>query len=51
MVWIVAKRVRTKKGHRLYKKKSFKTWQEARIYQQDMFEKGVLLMLLEERND
>ncbi len=37
MVWIVAKKTKTKRGYRFYQKRSFDTWQKARIYQQDLF--------------
>ncbi|VTT17434.1 hypothetical protein [Streptococcus ictaluri] len=51
MVWVVAKRVKTKRGHRTYVKRYFDNWQEARVYQQDMFEKGCPLIIREEKYD
>jgi hypothetical protein len=48
MVWIVAKKVKTKKGQRLYRKRCFDNWREARVYQQDMFEKGHVMAMWEE---
>ncbi|HEP1568678.1 hypothetical protein HO952_06655 [Streptococcus suis] len=47
MVWIVAKK--NKRGRRKYHyKKSFDTWQKDRIYQQDLFNKGVNAEMWEE---
>ncbi len=49
MVWIVAKK--NKCGRRKYHyKKSFDTWQEARVYQQDLFYKGIIAKMWEERD-
>ncbi|WP_449458410.1 hypothetical protein [Streptococcus suis] len=48
MVWIVAKKTKTKRGYRFYQKRSFDTWQKARIYQQDLFNKGVVAEMWEE---
>ncbi|MFM0817352.1 hypothetical protein [Streptococcus suis] len=48
MVWVVAKK--NKRGRRKYHyKKSFNTWQEARVYQQDLFNKGVNTEMWEEK--
>lgn len=49
MVWVVAKK--NKRGRRKYHyKKSFDTWQEARVYQQDLFYKGIIAEMWEERH-
>lgn len=49
MVWIVAKK--NKRGRRKYHyKRSFDTWQEARVYQQDLWNKGIVAEMWEERN-
>ncbi|WP_153309685.1 hypothetical protein [Streptococcus suis] len=50
MVWIVAKKTKTKRGYRCYQKRSFDTWQKARIYQQDLFNKGINAEMWEERD-
>ncbi|HEM5914749.1 TPA: hypothetical protein U2A93_000747 [Streptococcus suis] len=48
MVWIVAKK--NKRGRRKYHyKKSFDTLQEARVYQQDLFYKGIIAEMWEEK--
>lgn len=47
MVWIVAKK--NKRDRRKYHyKKSFDTWHKARIYQQDLFNKGINAEMWEE---
>lgn len=49
MVWVVAKK--NKRGRRKYHyKKSFDTWQEARVYQQDLFYKGIIPEMWEEKD-
>ena len=48
MVWVVAKKTKTKRGYRFYQKRSFDTWQNARIHQQDLFNKGVNAEMWEE---
>lgn len=49
MVWIVVKK--NKRDRRKYHyKKSFDTWQEARVYQQDLWNKGIVAEMWEERN-
>lgn len=40
MVWIVAKINKKGRGRKYHYKKSFNNWQEARVYQQDLFNKG-----------
>ncbi|HEM4323025.1 TPA: hypothetical protein U1X88_002046 [Streptococcus suis] len=51
MVWIVAKINKKSRGRKFYYKKHFDTWQEARIYQQDLFNKGINAEMWEERDD
>lgn len=49
MVWVVAKK--NKRGRRKYHyKKSFDTWQEARVYQQDLFYKGIIAEMWKEKD-
>lgn len=50
MVWVVAKRTKTKRGQRLYKKQFFATWQEARVYQMELWEKGYAMEMWEEKD-
>ena len=50
MVWIVAKINKKGRGRKDYYKKIFETWQNARIYQQDLFNKGVNAEMWEERD-
>lgn len=51
MAWVVARKTMTKRGPRLYKKRSFDSWQAARIYQQDLWNKGVLAEMWEVRDE
>ncbi|MFM0900597.1 hypothetical protein P7J55_10125 [Streptococcus suis] len=47
MVWIVAKK--NKRGRRKYHyKKCFDSWQVARVYQQDLWNKGINAEMWEE---
>lgn len=49
MVWVVAKK--NKRGRRKYHyKKCFDNWQEARVYQQDLFNKGINAEMWEEKS-
>lgn len=50
MVWVVAKINKKDRGRKFYHKKHFDTWQEARIYQQDLFFKGINAEMWEERD-
>ncbi len=50
MVWIVAKINKKGRGRKHYYKKIFDTWQKARIYQQDLFNKGINAEMWEERD-
>ncbi|HEM3616801.1 TPA: hypothetical protein U1C21_001358 [Streptococcus suis] len=50
MVWIVAKINKKGRGRKHYYKKTFETWQNARIYQQDLWNKGIMAEMWEERN-
>ena len=50
MVWIVAKINKKGRGRKHYYKKLFDTWQKARIYQQDLFNKGVNAEMWEEKD-
>ena len=50
MVWIVAKINKKSRGRKYHYKKSFDTWQEARVYQQDLWNKGIVAEMWEERN-
>lgn len=50
MTWIVAKKIKTKRGPRLCQKQSFDTWQKAKIYQQDLWNKGIQAEMWEERD-
>ena len=50
MVWVVAKKTKTKRGYRFYQKRSFDTWQNARIYQQDLWNKGIMAEMWEDRD-
>lgn len=48
MVWIVAKISKKSRGRKYHYKKSFNNWQEARIYQQDLWNKGIVAEMREE---
>ncbi|HFU4089566.1 TPA: hypothetical protein ACGO77_000163 [Streptococcus suis] len=48
MVWIVAKINKKVRGRKYYYKKTFETWQNARIYQQDLWNKGIMAEMWEE---
>ena len=51
MVWVVAKINKKGRGRKYYYyKKIFETWQNARIYQQDLFNKGVNAEMWEDRD-
>ncbi|HFI0683550.1 TPA: hypothetical protein ACGO44_000036 [Streptococcus suis] len=50
MVWIVAKINKKVRGRKYYYKKTFETWQNARIYQQDLWNKGIMAEMWEERD-
>ena len=50
MVWILAKINKKVLVRKYYYKKIFETWQNARIYQQDLFNKGVNAEMWEERD-
>ncbi len=50
MVWIVARINKKGRGRKHYHKKIFETWQNARIYQQDLFNKGVNAEMWEEKD-
>ena len=50
MVWVVAKINKKGRCRKYYYKKTFETWQNARIYQQDLFNKGVNAEMWEERD-
>ena len=50
MVWIVAKINKKGRGRKHYHKKIFDTWQKARIYQQDLWNKGITAEMWEERD-
>lgn len=50
MVWIVAKKNKKGRGRKYHYKKCFDSWQKARIYQQDLFFKGVVAEMWEERD-
>ena len=47
MVWIVAKINKKVRGRKYYYKKTFETWQNARIYQQDLWNKGIMAEMWE----
>lgn len=51
MVWIVAKINKKSRGRKYHYKKCFDSWQVARIYQQDLWNKGVNAEMWEERDD
>lgn len=48
MVWIVAKKNKKDRGRKYHHKKCFNNWQEARIYQQDLWNKGIVAEMWEE---
>ena len=50
MVRIVAKINKKVRGRKYYYKKTFETWQNARIYQQDFWNKGIMAEMWEERD-
>ena len=50
MVWVVAKINKKGRGRKYYYKKTFETWQNARIYQQDLWNKGIMAEMWEDRN-
>lgn len=50
MVFVVAKINKKGRGRKYYYKKIFETWQNARIYQQDLFNKCVNAEMWEERD-
>lgn len=50
MVWIVAKINKKGRGRKYHYKKSFNNWQEARVYQQDLFNKGINAEMWEDRD-
>ncbi|MDN2966447.1 hypothetical protein PCO09_00555 [Streptococcus suis] len=49
MVWIVAKINKKSRGRKHHYKRSFDTWQEARVYQQDLWNKGITAEMWEEK--
>lgn len=48
MVWIVAKINKKSRGRKYHYKKCFDSWQKARIYQQDLWNKGITAEMWEE---
>ena len=50
MVWIVAKINKKGRGRKYYFKKTFDTWQKAKIYQQDLWNKGIMAEMWEDRD-
>lgn len=50
MVWVVAKINKKGRGRKYYYKKIFETWQNAIIYQQDLWNKGITAEMWEERD-
>ena len=50
MVWVVAKKAKTNFGTILCKKRCFESWQAARVYQQDLWNQGVIADMWEERD-
>ena len=50
MVWVVAKINKKGRGRKYYYKKTFETWQNARIYQQDLWNKGIMAEMWEEKD-
>ncbi len=50
MVWMVAKINKKVRGRKYYYKKTFETWQNARIYQQDLWNKGIMAEMWKERD-
>ena len=50
MVWIVAKINKKGRGRKYYYKKIFESWQNARIYQQDLWNKGIMAEMWEEKD-
>ena len=50
MVWVVAKINKKGRGRKYYYKKTFETWQNARIYQQDLWNNGIMAEMWEERD-
>ncbi|HFI0468763.1 TPA: hypothetical protein ACGO5G_001184 [Streptococcus suis] len=51
MVWVVAKVNKKGRGRKHYYKKCFDSWQVARIYQQDLWNKGINAEMWEERDE
>lgn len=51
MVWIVAKINKKGRGRKHHFKKYFDTWQKARIYQQDLWNRGITAEMWEEKDD
>ena len=51
MVWVVAKINKKSRGRKYHHKKCFNNWQEARVYQQDLWNKGITAEMWEERDD
>lgn len=49
MTWIVERRKQTRRGYWHYNKTRFDTWQEARVHQQNLFEKGQTVVMWEEK--
>lgn len=46
--WVVAKKTKTSRGCRHYHKRHFDNWQEARVYQQDLWNKEIRAEMWEE---
>lgn len=51
MVWVVAKINKKSRGRKYHYKKSFDTWQKARIYQQDLWNMGITAEMWEEKDE
>ena len=51
MVWVVAKVNRKGRGRKHHYKKYFDLWQQARVYQQDLWNKGITAEMWEERDE
>lgn len=49
MTWVVSRKTKTKRGYGYYNRVYFNTWQEARVHQQDLFEKGHTVVMWEEK--
>ena len=50
MVWVVAKINKKVRGRKYYYKKTFETCQNAIIYQQDLWNKGIMAEMWEEKD-